>query len=80
MIRSICGSVNHPDGGAISQLLRTRGALEGWAFSYVEGLIEGAALGGIVNGLLDEPELGQQLRARVPAQRHRPCICHLRGG
>ena len=35
------------------------------------------ALARIVNGLLDEPELGQQLCARVPAQGHRPGICDL---
>ena len=44
----------------------------------MERLVKGAALGGVVNGLLDEPELGQQLCARVPAQRHRPGIRHLR--
>eukprot|EP00961_Rhodomonas_salina_P294475 3934609-Rhodomonas_salina.2 len=43
----------------------------------LERLLERPALRRVINCLLGQPELGQQLRARLPAQRHRPRVRHL---
>ena len=43
----------------------------------LKGLVELAGLGGVVNRLLDEPKLGQQLGAGLPAEVHGPSIGHL---
>mmetsp|Transcript_16624 Transcript_16624/g.52022 ORF Transcript_16624/g.52022 Transcript_16624/m.52022 type:complete len:995 (-) Transcript_16624:636-3620(-) len=48
--------------------------------AQVEGVLERPALHGVVDRLLDEPELGEELRALLPAQGHRPGVRHLLGG
>eukprot|EP00966_Prymnesium_polylepis_P030374 706267-Prymnesium_polylepis.1 len=44
-----------------------------------EGVLKGARLGRVVDRLLDEPKLGQQLRARLAAEGDRPRVRHLLG-
>ncbi|KOO29457.1 hypothetical protein Ctob_009717 [Chrysochromulina tobinii] len=44
-----------------------------------ERVLEGAALGRVVDRLLDEPKLGEQLGSRLAAERDRPRVRHLLG-
>ena len=43
-------------------------------------MVEGAAFGRVVDRLLDEPELGEELGARLAAERDRPRVCDLLRG
>ena len=58
----------------LRQLLAARGVRQR------EGVLEGATLGRIVDGLLDETKLGEQLGARLASQRDGPRIRDLLGG